>query len=208
MYKFPTIAFVQTYGLTEAGPRVTTLPIQKCNEKVGSVGRAISGVEIKIIDRTGRNLAYGEIGEVLIKSKSIMKGYFRDSEETEKILHSEWLYSGDIGYLSEDGYLYIIGRKKNVIISGGLNICPEEIEEIIMNFEGVVDVIVFGEYDNLLGEVVCADIVVENNDTEIVEQLRKLCAEKLSDYKIPKKIRLVDKIERTYNGKIKRVREG
>ena len=103
MYKFPTIAFVQTYGLTEAGPRVTTLPIQKCNEKVGSVGRAISGVEIKIIDRTGRNLAYGEIGEVLIKSKSIMKGYFRDSEETEKILHSEWLYSGDIGYLSEDG---------------------------------------------------------------------------------------------------------
>lgn len=202
--KFPSIAFVQTYGLTEAGPRVTTLPPSHYIEKIGSVGRAIPGVEIRIVDTLGVPLQYGVIGEVIVKSKGIMKGYFKCAEETMEIIRGEWLYTGDMGYLSEDGYLYIVGRKKNIIISGGQNICPEEVEEVIATCPGIIDVKVYGVYDDLLGEVVYADIVTDSDNTDIIQQLKLVCSENLSKYKIPRRFRLVDNISRTYNGKIKR----
>lgn len=202
--KFPSIAFVQTYGLTEAGPRVTTLPPSRYIEKVGSVGCAIPGVEIKIVDDFGESVQHGEIGEVIVKSDGIMKGYFRCPEETMAIVRGEWLYTGDIGHLSKDGYLYIVGRKKNIIISGGQNICPEEVEEVIASCPGITDVKVYGVYDDLLGEVVCADIVVGCDNADIVHKLKLICSNNLSNYKIPKCFHIVENIGRTYNGKIKR----
>jgi long-chain acyl-CoA synthetase len=202
--KFPTIAFVQTYGLTEAGPRVTTMPPSHYIEKIGSVGRAIPDVEIRIIDTFGLSVQHGEVGEVIVKSKGIMKGYFRCAEETMAIIRGEWLHTGDMGYLSVDGYLYIVGRKKNIIISGGQNISPEEVEEVIASCPGIIAVKVYGENDDLLGEVVCADIVSDSEKTDINQQLKLICSETLSKHKIPRHFRIVDDICRTYNGKIKR----
>ena len=202
--KFPTIAFVQTYGLTEAGPRVTTLSPSTYDTKVGSVGSAISGVEIKIIDDFGNTIGCNEIGEVIIKSNSIMKGYFKSPEETAAVVHKNWLYSGDMGYVTKDGYLYIVGRKKNIIISGGKNICPEEIEEVIMSCTDIVDAKVYGVFDELLGECVCADIVINSDCVNTICKLKTICSNSLSEYKIPREIHVVKKISRTYNGKIKR----
>lgn len=202
--KFPSVAFVQTYGLTEAGPRVTTLPPSHYIEKIGSVGRAIPGVEIRVVDTLGVPLEQGIVGEVIVKSKGMMKGYFRCAEETMAIIRGEWLHTGDIGYLSEEGYLYILGRKKNIIISGGQNLCPEEVEEVIAACPGIIDAKVYGVYDDLLGEVVYADIVADSDNTDIIQQLKLVCSESLSKFKIPRHFCLVDNIRRTYNGKIKR----
>ncbi|MDR0404889.1 MAG: acyl--CoA ligase [Oscillospiraceae bacterium] len=206
--KFPSIAFVQTYGLTEAGPRVTTLPPSQYIEKIGSVGCAIPKVEIKIVDTLGSPLPKGVTGEVIVKSKGIMKGYFKCIEETKAIIRGEWLYTGDIGYLSEDGYLYLVGRKKNIIISGGQNICPEEVEEVISTYPGIMDVKVYGVNDDLLGEVVHADIVSNSDNVEIIQQLKSVCSKNLSNYKIPKCFNFVKNICRTYNGKTKRFTDG
>jgi long-chain acyl-CoA synthetase len=206
--KFPSIAFVQTYGLTEAGPRITTVPPSKYIEKVGSVGKAIPDVEVKIVNELSMVLEHGEIGEVIVKSNGIMKGYFKCEEETTKVICDGWLHTGDMGYISEDGYLYVVGRKKNIIISCGLNVCPEEVEEIILTCPGVIDTRVYGVCDDLLGEVIYADIVVESNNADIIQQVKSVCLKKLSNYKVPKKFRLVDKIYRTYNGKIKRDARG
>lgn len=208
IHKFPSIAFVQTYGLTEAGPRVTTLSPRYYIEKVGSVGFAIPGVEIRIVDSLGKILQSGAIGDVIVKSKGIMKGYFKCEEETKAIIHDGWLHTGDIGYLEEDGCLYIVGRKKNIIITGGLNVSPEEVEEVIVTCPNVIEAKVYGVEDDLLGEVVYADIVAESNENDVIQEIKLICKRNLTKYKIPKCFRLVDKISRTYNGKIKRSQEG
>ena len=202
--KFPSIAFVQTYGLTEAGPRVTTLSPSCYISKAGSVGCAIPGVDIKIIDTEGMPLKPGRLGEILVRSKGVMKGYYKSIEKTMEVLCDNWLYTGDIGYLSEDGFLYIVGRKKNIIITKGQNVCPEEVEEVILNCPGIIDVKVYGVYDDLNGELVCADIVVDPEFTNILQKLKLFCSQRISKYKIPTYFNLVDKICRTYNGKIKR----
>ena len=202
--KYPTISYVQTYGLTEAGPRVTTLPPEYCKEKIGSVGCAIPGVEIKIVDDSGMSLPNGEKGEVIVKSKGMMKGYFRCYEETQAIIHNGWLHTGDLGYISEDNYLYIVGRKKNIIITGGQNVSPEEVEEVISSCNDVKDVKVYGISDDLLGEKVAADIVVVQKTESVIEQVKQECQTKLRKYKIPSEFQIVDTIARTYNGKVKR----
>lgn len=205
--KFPSIAFVQTYGLTEAGPRVTTLSPTYCIDKVGSVGQAIPGVEIRIIDAAGNNLSTGELGEVVVKSQGIMKGYFNCKEESLKIIQGDWLFTGDLGYLSEDGFLYIVGRKKNVIITGGLNVCPEEVEKTILSYSGIKETKVYGVNDDLLGEKIFADIIVDADIFNGIQRLKEHCLNKLSGYKVPKKFCIVNNIYRTYNGKIKRATE-
>lgn len=203
--KFPSIAFIQTYGMTEAGPRVTTVPRDRATDKIGSVGQAIPGVLIRIVDTFGDTLPTGMIGEVIVKSKGVMKGYYKGENETKKLLYDGWLHTGDLGYLSDSGFLYLVGRIKNIIISGGKNINPEEVERVISSCSGVVDVKVYGVQDELYGEIVCADIVLEINDVETVQHIKSVCLENLSRYKIPKRFNVVDSISKTYNGKTRRV---
>lgn len=201
---FPNIKFIQTYGLTEAGPRVTALPDDSYVKKIGSVGKAISNVQINIVDDDNHKLPKGEIGEIIVKSDGIMKGYFRNPEDTKNILRRGWLYTGDLGYLTEDDFLYVVGRKKNIIISGGMNICPEEVEKVILLHPNILDVKVYGKEDELYGEIVCADIVVKNNNPNLIKMLKIFCMDKLSKYKVPTYFFVVDKIEKTYNGKTDR----
>lgn len=200
--KFPSIGFVQTYGMTECSPRVTLLLPKYINIKNGSVGLPIPGVEIKVIDEYGEEVVQ-KIGEINVRGRNVMKGYYKDPDETNKKIVNGWLKSGDIGYLDEDGFLYITGRIKNIIISGGLNIYPEEIEQVMLSYPGISDVFVFGKDDEFMGEIPCAKIVVSDR-TITKEEIIKHCLSNLSSYKVPQNIEFVDNIPKTYNGKTKR----
>ena len=200
MSMYPQVGFVQTYGLTECAPRLTALLPQDAWNKIGSVGKAIPGVEVKIFEipdsgEKGR-------GEIVARGKNVMKGYYKNREATEKCIRDGWLHTGDLGYFDDDGYLYISGRIKNIIISGGMNIYPEEIEECLMNSGWFSAVRVYGEHHDLLGEVPVADYVPIGDISDSL--IREYLEIRISKYKIPARYNRVDDIERTYNGKIKR----
>lgn len=201
--KFNSCNVTHMYGQTEASPRITHMPLKYMKWKNGSVGKTVPGVDLKIIDDNGNEIACNCDGEVCVKGKNIFLGYYKQDILTSNAIRDGWLHTGDIGHLDSDGYLYITGRMKNVIIYCGMNIYPEEIETIIADMEGVQDVIVYGESDDLTGENVIADIV--SNGIAITEQsIIAYCAQKLPPYKIPRKYNFVDAIRRTNNGKILR----
>ena len=200
---FEGTGIVQTYGQTEASPRVTCLLPKDCLRKIGSVGKPIPGVEIDILDKNGVPVKNGEKGEIVVRGNNVMKGYYKHQDKTEQTIINGWIHTGDIGRVDEEGYLYIVGRIKNVIISGGLNIYPEEIEEILINYEGIKEVIVFGEKHDILGEIPVAKVVTDGcyiDEGQILEYSKKM----VDAYKIPKKIIFCEQLEKTYNGKIRR----
>ncbi len=203
--KLKTVGVVQTYGQTEAGPRVTALLPEDYEARRDSVGKTIPDVEVKIVDDDGVECEEAEIGNIIVKSPAVMKGYYKNEEATRNALINGWLYTGDMGHVI-DGFLYLNGRKKNMIICGGLNIYPEEIEEVFQMIEGVQASKVYGIPDDVWGEIPIADIMlVEGYEFEAVKKrLLEIAKQKLSDYKIPKAIHKVDNFERTYTGKIKR----
>ena len=197
--KFPNISFCQTYGLTECSPRVTLLESKYSLSKIGSVGKPIPNVKVKI-----QTIVDDKLGEILVAGPNIMKGYYKNKPATLRTIKKGWLHTGDLGYLDDDGFLYLTGRIKNIIISGGINIYPEEIEEVILNMEGIKDVVVYGIKHDFLGEVPCAKIVLLNDHITVAE-IKKHCCENLTTYKIPKQYEFVKKIEKTYSGKLKRI---
>lgn len=204
--KYTSIGFVQTYGQTECSPRVTALMPQYALSKVGSVGTAIPGVQMRVnMDFTG-SAQYDNgqcIGEIEVSGNNIMKGYYKRYDETLITRNGEWHRTGDLGYFDKDGFLYLTGRLKNIIISGGINIYPEEVEKVILQNDVVYEVCVSGKEDVFLGEVPVANIVVKTADVDI-DKLKKFCQSKLADYKVPVEFRIVDELKKTYNGKLKR----
>ncbi len=203
--RFPHIGFIQTYGQTECAPRVTALLPNDALKKIGSVGKPIPDVSLRICTDEGKIAKAFEKGEILVKGDNVMKGYYKRNEITKRVKKNSWLYTGDIGYLDNDGYLFLVGRKKNIIISGGINIYPEEIEQMLMNFPEVKETYVYGIEHEVLGEIPVAKIVVKENQSIDINEVIKFCKQKLAAYKVPKKIVIVDSIEKTYNGKIKRI---
>lgn len=201
----PHVGIVQTYGQTEASPRVTCLLPQDAERKIGSVGKAIPGVSVKVVDENGKELSCNSTGEIVVKGDNVMKGYYKRPEETAKTIRKGWLHTGDIGMFDEEGYLYIVGRIKNVIITGGLNIYPEEIEEVLRSYPDIDEALVLPQQHEVLGEVPMAQVVLKENANINNSDLMKFCKEKLEIQKIPSEIFVVDKLEKTYNGKIRRV---
>lgn len=201
----PEVGIVQTYGQTEASPRITCLLPQDFERKIGSVGKPIPGVCVKIIDESGNELPANSKGEIVVKGDNVMKGYYKKAEETAETIQNGWLHTGDIGSFDDDGYLYIVGRIKNVIITGGLNIYPEEIEEILRSYPDVEEAIVLPRQHEILGEVPIAHVVVKNGSQVSTGQLLSYCKNQLEIQKIPSEIVVVDRIEKTYNGKVRRV---
>lgn len=200
--KYCTVDFIQTYGQTEASPRITSLLPEWSLKKIGSVGKSIHNVSLKIVDENGLELSQGQTGEILVRGQNVMKGYYKKEEKTNEVIIDGWLHTGDLGYLDQDGFLYLAGRKKNTIISGGVNIYPEEVEEVILSHPGIKDVLVYGITDEILGEVPVALVVKNFHITE--NCIIHYCFERLSNYKVPISIQFVDFIEKTYNGKVKR----
>jgi long-chain acyl-CoA synthetase len=188
------------YGLTEASPVVSCqsphLPF-----KPGSVGPPLEGVQVKVCDDFERELPPGSPGEIAVRGPSVMKGYFKDPEETERALRAGWLHTGDIGYLDEDGYLFIVERKKDLIISGGFNLYPSEVEEILGRHPAVFEAAVVGEPDPIRGEVVHAFVVL-NAGMEVQEkELMDFTRESLVYYKCPHHVTFLDELPHTFLGK-------
>lgn len=201
----PDVGIVQTYGQTEASPRITCLLPRDSERKIGSVGRAIPGVCVKVVDENGKELPANCRGEIVVKGDNIMKGYYKRPEETSKVIRNGWLYTGDIGRFDDEGYLYVVGRIKNVIITGGLNIYPEEIEEVLRSHADVEEALVLPKQHEVLGEVPIAQVVVKKNSRVSTSELLDFCKKRLEIQKIPSEIIVVGKIEKTYNGKVRRV---
>jgi acyl-CoA synthetase (AMP-forming)/AMP-acid ligase II len=187
---FPKIDFFVMYGQTEATARLSYLPPQKIKDKIKSIGKAIPGVTLKVVNKNGENVNINEEGELLAKGDNIMLGYYKDEEGTKKTLTDGWLHTGDIAKIDADGFIYIVARKKEIIKVGGKRVSPKEIEEVILSVPEVVDCTIKGFPDEILGEAIQATIVLQGktNEDKIKERILYTCAEKLSMFKIPRKI--------------------
>ena len=202
---FPEIEFAHMYGQTEASTRITHLLPQDAFTRIGSVGKPIPGVQVRIVDEEGRDVSVGTEGEVIVKGDNVMSGYYNRPEETAKVLRQGWLHTGDLGFHDAEGYIYIVGRKRNVIISGGMNIYPEELEEILMTHEYVREVCVMGEENEEFGQVPVAKVVTEAGAGWIgQDELINFCAKKIAAYKVPHRIYFVKELPKTVTGKVKR----
>jgi long-chain acyl-CoA synthetase len=201
----PSAGFVQTYGQSECSPRVTALRPEWSEAKVGSVGTAIPGVEVEIVDDGDRQLPVGQIGEIRVRGPNVMAGYYKQTTETQRVIRCQWLYTGDLAYRDKDGCIYITGRRKNMIVSGGINIYPEELETAILAHSKVKDVRVRGEQDHILGERVVAEIVPRNGVTVTLSEINQFLEGKIARYKWPKEINLKKILCKTATGKTRRV---
>lgn len=183
---FPEIKFYVMYGQTEATARLSYLPPEILKEKMGSLGKGIPGAELKVVDSDGNSVLPGDTGEIWASGKNVMLGYFEDPETTAATICDGWLHTGDLGTVDQDGYIYLTGRKKEIIKVGGYRISPKEIEEVIVMMPEVIDCTVESIEDDLLGEVIRATVVVNEKGKNISgEDLKKYCATKLSAFKLP-----------------------
>lgn len=200
---FPTVDFFVMYGQTEATARLTYLPPTSVKSKIGSIGKPIPGVTLKIVDKDGKSVDVGEVGEIIVKGKNIMKGYFNDVVGTSETLKNGWLYTGDLGKTDEEGFVYLTARKKGIIKIGGERISPKEIEEVIVSIPEVIDSTVIAIYDELLGEAIKAIVVVnENSDhDDLRNKIVNLCKQKLASNKTPKVIEFTSKFALNSIGK-------
>lgn len=203
--RVPGLSLIQVYGMSEFPSLVTLLEPEDAVAKRGSAGRANCVSQVRVVNR-GSDCEPGEVGEILTRSPATMLGYFGHPEETEAALAGGWLHTGDLGYLDEDGYLFISGRSKDVIISGGLNIYPAEIEQALLRHPAVAEAAVFGRPDATWGECVVAVIVVRP-DTEATDRdLRAFLESEIARFKIPKawEIRSGPPLPRTASGKVQK----
>ena len=201
--RFNVGAIREGYGLSETASIVSVLRPGR-PQKPGSVGEPIPGLEVKIVDNNGRELPVGELGEIIIKGPSVFKGYYMMPEETALALKDGWLYTGDIGRLDEDNYLYIVERKKDLVIRGGFNIYPRDVEEVLYKHPAVLECAVVGVPDPVMGEEVKAYVVLREGQEVTEADLIKHTQDFLAKYKTPRYIEFVAALPRNPMGKILR----
>jgi long-chain acyl-CoA synthetase len=198
--KFKKGKLLEGYGLSETSPVVAVNRPEL--QKPYSVGPALPGVEVKIVDDDLMEVPVGEAGEIIVKGDNVMRGYYKREDATAENIINGWLLTGDIGKVDEDGYIYILDRKKDLIISKGVNIYPREIEEICLKFDGIKECAVIGLKDEQNGEIPVAFVEFEDN-TEIKEsELKKFLKLHLANYKIPKHIYFVKELPKNATGKV------
>ncbi len=194
------------YGQTEVSPiNHMTLPEDSLENRTQTVGRPIPHIEVKIVDASNRVVPIGEQGEICTRGYSVMKGYWNDAEKTAETIVDGWLHSGDLGTMNEHGYVRITGRIKDMIIRGGENIYPREIEEFLFTHPKISEVQVFGVPDLRMGEEVCAWVKLRKGATATADEIRDYCKGQISHYKIPRYVRFVDEYPMTVTGKIRKI---
>lgn len=187
------VPLLEGYGLTEASPicAVTSL---KMKQKPGSIGPVIPGAEARIVDDKGNLLPAGEVGELIFRGENVMQGYYKAPEATAQVIKDGWLYTGDLGYMDEEGYIFLTGRKKRMIITSGFNVYPKEVETAILLHPAVEACVVSGKADLLRGEIVKAKILPKKGSEVTEKEIFQHCRNYLSPYKVPREIEFVSSI--------------
>jgi acyl-CoA synthetase (AMP-forming)/AMP-acid ligase II len=199
---FPSAWFADAYGLTETVSGDTFLDAASTVSKLGSVGRACQYLELEIWDEAGVPLPAGERGEIVLRGPKVFKGYWRDPEATSRAFAGGWFHTGDVGVKDEDGYVYIVDRLKDMIVSGGENIASSEVERVLYEHDAVVEAAVVGRPDERWGEVPVAYVVVSANAATTPEALIEHCATQLAKFKVPKQVTFIDALPRNPSGKV------
>lgn len=194
---------VEGFGMTETACVATINPL-KGQRKAGSVGPVLPGVQMRVVSDDGSVLGTGasNVGELSIKGPNIMKGYYKLPDETAKSMDGDWFFTGDLGYIDDDGYVFIVGRKKEMIIRGGANIYPREIEEVLLKLEQVAEAAVVGVPDKLMGERVKAVIVLKSGANLDETRVKEFCNEHMAEYKVPRIVEFRSTLPRNSTGKI------
>jgi long-chain acyl-CoA synthetase len=192
---------LEGYGLSETSP-VASFNHRDRERKPGSIGTAIEGVEMKVVDEDGNEVPQGEVGEILIRGHNVMKGYWNRPDATAETIVDGWLHTGDMATMDEDGYFFIVDRKKDMIIRGGYNVYPREIEEVLYEHPGVREAAVVGVPHPELGEEVGAAVALKDDADVSTEQLREYVKEQVAAYKYPRHIWFVEELPKGPTGKI------
>jgi long-chain acyl-CoA synthetase len=175
---------------------------EKEQKKLSSAGRPDIGVQVRIIDEKGKELGPGEVGEILVRSKQTMVEYWKKPKETKATLINGWLHTGDMGYFDEEGYIYIADRKKDMIITGGENVYPREVEEVLYRHPAVLEAAVIGVPDQYWVERVHAVVALKKGASATAEEITAFCKKNIAGYKTPKSIEFVDALPKNAAGKI------
>ena len=200
---FPSMQYDTNYGLSEStGPGCVDLGIEN-EHKVGAIGKAGFNWEARIVNEKGEDVAQGGIGELIVKGNGVMKEYYKNPEKTAEILKNGWLYTGDMARIDNEGFIYLVDRKKDVVITGGENIFPVEVEDVLRSHPKVYDVAVIGVPDERLGEIAIAVIDPKPDETLTEEEVNTFCEQNLPRYKRPRRI-IFDKVPRNPTGKIEK----
>lgn len=199
----PHVKFYVMYGQTEAAARLTYLDPAFLNKKIGSIGKPIPGVEIDLLDEQGRQVHCGKIGEIVARGKNIMKGYWNAKKETDKVIKKEGLMTGDLARKDQDGFIYLVSRRKEMIKSGANKISPIEIEQVVNRMQGVLECAAVGVPDEILGEAVKLCVVKVKVDVSF-NDIMLFCKKNLASYMQPKQIKFFSVLPKTFSGKIKR----
>lgn len=212
---FPGVSFINAFGQTETASTITTLSPEdhsitgteeekeKKLKRLSSIGRPMSDVEMKIVDGEGNELPPGQVGEIVTRGPRVMSGYWKDQEKTEKTVDKDgWVHTGDMGYVDEDGYFFLAGRATDMIIRGGENISPEEVEAVLHSHPKVEEAAVIGVPDAEWGEVPMGVIVLKEGETATPEELMEYCRANLASYKRPRSVVFADELPRNPMGKV------
>jgi long-chain acyl-CoA synthetase len=195
------VPLLEGYGLTEASPVVSCNPLDGAR-KPGSVGVPLPGIEVRIISEAGETLPAGQVGEIAVRGPNVMRGYLNAREESEDALREGWLFTGDLGYLDGDGYIFIVDRKKDLIISHGMNIYPREVEEALYAHPAVRQAAVVGVKDAGRGEVPKAFVSLHEGQSVTEKELKTFLKTRLASFKLPRQVELMDNLPTTPTGKI------
>lgn len=197
----PHVKVIQGYGLTETSPLITMTEPHQADNKMASIGKAVANVEIKIVDERGRELPEGEAGELITRGPHVMKGYFRRPEATAQRIRDGWLYTGDVGKRDGDSYYYHLGRRDDMIITGGLNVYPAEVENMLCAHPQVQEAVVFAIADAKRGNVIGAAVVPRPGEKITDKELLGFLRANLANFKIPQKLKIRDSLPYTSTGK-------
>ncbi len=199
---FPEVKVQNIYGQTENSPAATTLKDHYALVKVGSVGEPVPGTEIQVVNEHGKALPSGQVGEIVVKGPQLMKGYLKNEEATRQAIRNGWLYTGDLGRMDEDGLLYIVDRKKDMIIRGGENVFPVEVEEVLYEIPEVLEAAVIGVPHSIYGEVPKAFVVLKEGKQLTQDEVLSTCSKKLAKYKLPVEVEFIEVLPRNASGKV------